>query len=258
MALIFFQNFQSHLHRCHLELYYEIHEYLILVFLHIHALSVLPEIFCDPVCYNWDVLQIIDKWLHVGDFLRKYSAKRQLSPWRPFLVFINQGQLQNLSYRQVCFLIQFDFFTFCSFLDQRKCVVHLLVHERMLAEVNEVQKTSRWPNIALCWVFLVHELLRRSINWSSFVEREIASLGNVLFVDASGTSEIGNFDDWAFADENVFRLEVSMNYSFYIHDNEGLDNLFKYFENLLNGDAFLFFVVIEEVALGTVLHGDLE
>ena len=49
-----------------------------------------------------------------------------------------------------------------------------------------------------------------------------------------------------------------MNYSFYIHDNEGLDNLFKYFENLLNGDAFLFFVVIEEVALGTVLHGDLE
>ena len=49
-----------------------------------------------------------------------------------------------------------------------------------------------------------------------------------------------------------------MNYSFYIHDNEGLDYLLKDSKNFLHRDVFLLFVVVKKVTFRTVFHGNLK
>lgn len=49
-----------------------------------------------------------------------------------------------------------------------------------------------------------------------------------------------------------------MNYSFDIHHNEGLDNLFENSQDFVDWNVFLLFVVIEKVAFRAVLHGNLK
>ena len=49
-----------------------------------------------------------------------------------------------------------------------------------------------------------------------------------------------------------------MNYTFYVHDNESLDYLLEYSEDLIDWDVFLLLVITEEISFCAVFHGDLE
>ncbi len=48
-----------------------------------------------------------------------------------------------------------------------------------------------------------------------------------------------------------------MNYSFNVHDDEGLDYLLENSENLLHWYVFLLFIVVKKVTFRAVFHGDL-
>jgi hypothetical protein len=67
------QDLQGHPHRGDLELYYEVHKYLVLVLLHRHPLPALPELLRNPVRYYRHVLQVLHERTHARHFLRKHS-----------------------------------------------------------------------------------------------------------------------------------------------------------------------------------------
>ena len=73
--------------------------------------------------------------------------------------------------------------------------------------------------------------------------------------DTSGTTEISDFNNHSFTDENILRFEVSMEHTFGSHHYEGLYNLFEYSKDFLNAQLLIFlFEVIEKVAFLAVLH----
>ena len=83
------QDLQGHFHWSDLEFYYEVHEDLVLVLFHVHCLTVLPELLCDPIGYDWHMFQILNERLHVFDLLRKYSWEGQLTPRGSLFIFID-------------------------------------------------------------------------------------------------------------------------------------------------------------------------
>ncbi len=76
-----------------------------------------------------------------------------------------------------------------------------------------------------------------------------------MCANASGASEVCNFDDKPFGDQDILRFQISVKDAFYVHGDEGLDNLLENLQNLTNGEIFLlFFVVVKQVSFLTILH----
>ena len=98
-------------------------------------------------------------------------------------------------------------------------------------------------------------MLWRGVDGGAFVEGEVVNFGDVMGADTAGTSEVGNFDDEAFGDEDVFGFEVSVEDALNVHWNEGLDYLLEYFKNFPNRQTlFPLLVVVKQIPLLAILH----
>jgi len=162
-----------------------------------------------------------------------------------------------LCYRWICGLNKINLLTFSPLLYQRKSIMNFFVHKWMLSKINKIQKTTRWPNITFGWILLVHQLLRRCINWSAFIQTEIICLRYQLPVDISCASEISNFNDWTFSDKNILWFQISVNNAFNVHYDKSLHYLLEDPENLIDRDILLLLVIIKEISFRAVLHYNL-
>ena len=101
------------------------------------------------------------------------------------------------------------------------------VHEGMDSLMNKVEKASSWPNITFERIFFIFQLLRGGIDWCPFVQGEIVHFRYLCGDNTSGATKVSHFDDHAFSDQDIFRLEVTMEDTLDVHDDESFNDLFK-------------------------------
>ena len=80
------------------------------------------------------------------------------------------------------------------------------------------------------------------------------TIGIRLDLTLTGPSEIANFEHVILVDEQVLRLQISMNETILMQEVNASDRLYKEVKGCLFGEAALFFDEDEEVTLGDILH----
>ena len=256
------EDVEGHLERGVLELDDEVDEELVLVLPNRKLLPNSPELLRHPVRHDRHVLQVVHEPADVRHLLREAPRQPKLPPRCTFLVLVDECKADDFGDGGVGVLFDLYLSIFSHFLDEGEGVVcprGPLVHEGVVAVVDEVEEAAGRPDVALEGVLLVLELFGRGVDGRALVEGEVVDLADLGVVDATSAAEVGHLDHHALGDEDVLGLEVAVEDALHVHDDEGLHDLLEDAQDFLHRQLLVLLLeVAQQVAVLAVLHDDLE
>lgn len=137
MFLTLTVNFLGLEHYCALELYKKVNENLVFFSRYFKGLSRYPEHSCHSIGNQGQTMEILNITFNVLNFLRKQPRKPQLSPWSPFLIFVNYGKLNYFGNGRIAIFRKLNRFILSHLLYLEESVVWNCINKRMIAKVNE-------------------------------------------------------------------------------------------------------------------------